>query len=77
MTIGARDSIACLFAFVRRNTCKLHGYIIHVEGELYLVVIEDKTGTFDDRFKRNKGICGIFDPTEERFGRGGHSRLPV
>ena len=50
---------------------------MHLEGRLYLVILENKTKASGDRFERTKGIYGVSDPTEESFGRGGYSRALI
>ena len=46
-------------------------------GGSYLAVFQDKAEASCDRLERGEGICGVPHPTEEQFGRGRRSGLPV
>ena len=43
----------------------------------YFAIFQDKAETSGDRLEWTEGICGVSHPTEEQFGRGRCSRLPV
>jgi len=75
LTLGASDSISCVFAFVRWGTCEYR--TAHAGGGPYLAVFKNKAETSGNRFERTEGICGISHPTQEQFGRSRRSRSPV
>ena len=46
-------------------------------GVPYLVIFQDKTEASGNSLERTKGVPILFDPIEQRFGRGYCDRLPV
>ena len=50
---------------------------VHVGGWPYLTIFQDKTETSGDRFEGTEDICRFSHSTEEKFGGGRYSGLPL